>query len=208
MLLIVDMDPHHTALLLIGYQNDYFASDGVLHRVIEETSRISDVLANTLDLLERLSPTPVTIFSTPIVFTPGYSELVEPVGILKTIKEVGAFQAGKKGSEMTPELHRFAGRIVEVPGKRGFNAFSDTALDAALRQRNIKNIIIAGVVTSICVDSTGRSASEKGYRTTVLSDCTSARTAFEQDFYCQNVLPLYATVMDRSGLMRELGIDS
>lgn len=69
-LLIIRMDPRRTALLLIGYQNDYFAADGVLHRVIEGTSRISDVLENTIDLLERLRPTPVTIISTPIVFTP------------------------------------------------------------------------------------------------------------------------------------------
>ncbi len=202
------MDPRRTALLLIGYQNDYFAADGVLHRVIEGTSRISDVLENTIDLLERLRPTPVTIISTPIVFTPGYSELVEPVGILKTIKDVGAFQAGQRGSEMTPELRRFVDRIEEVPGKRGFNAFSETALDAVLRQRGVRDVVIAGVVTSICVDSTGRSASERGYRTVILSDCTSGRTAFEQDFYCENVLPLYATVTDRAGLLRALGVDS
>jgi len=207
-LLIGRMDPHRTALLLIGYQNDYFASDGVLHRVIEDTARITDVLANTVDLLERLTPTPVLVISTPIVFTAGYSELVEPVGILKTIKEVGAFQAGQRGSETTPELVRFTERIMEVPGKRGFNAFSDTGLDEILRKHGVRDLVIAGVVTSICVDSTGRSASERGYRTTILSDCTSGRTPFEQSFYCDNVLPLYATVTDRDGFMQALGVGS
>src|SRR5262245_26048776 len=38
------MDPQHTALVLIGYQNDYFATDGVLYRVIEEASRVTGTL--------------------------------------------------------------------------------------------------------------------------------------------------------------------
>lgn len=37
------MDPKHTAVVLIGYQNDYFAADGILHSVIEESSRVTGI---------------------------------------------------------------------------------------------------------------------------------------------------------------------
>jgi nicotinamidase-related amidase len=47
------------------------------------------------------------------------------------------------------------------------------------------------MVTSLCIDSTGRAAYERGYNVTVLSDCTSARTNAEQDFFCTSVFPLY-----------------
>jgi len=50
------MDPQHTALVLVGYQNDYFAADGLLSSVIEESSRVTGTLANTVDLVERLYP--------------------------------------------------------------------------------------------------------------------------------------------------------
>ena len=200
------MDPQHTALVLIGYQNDYFATDGKLHAVIEESSRVTGTLANTVDLLNRLSATPVLITATPIGFTPDYSELVESIGILKTVKDLGAFRAGTKGAETIPELRRFGERIKEVPGKRGLNAFSNTELDNLFRQQGIKNIVLAGVVTSICVDSTGRSAYERGYQVSVLSDCTSGRTTFEQDFYCQNVFPLYAEVLDHAQLLERFGV--
>ena len=192
------MDPQHAALVLIGYQNDYFATDGVLYRVIEEASRVTGTLANTVDLLEHLSSTPVLIVSTPLGFTPDYSELTEPIGILKTVKEMGAFKAGTKGAETIPELRRLGERIVEVPGKRGLNAFSNTDLENLFQQRGITNVVFAGVVTSICVDSTGRSAFERGYKVAILSDCTSGRTTFEQDFYCENVFPLYAEVIDHN----------
>src|SRR5712692_5301432 len=200
------MDPKHTALVLIGYQNDYFAADGILHQVIEESSRVTGTLTNTVDLVARLRSTPLLIVATPVIFTPDYSELVESVGILKTIKELGAFKAGTKGAETIPELRRLGERILEVPGKRGLNAFSNTDLDNLFHQRGITNVVLAGVVTSICVDSTGRSAYERGYKVSVLSDCTSGRTTFEQDFYCENVFPLYAEVIDHGQLLSRLGV--
>jgi|SRR2546425_7709896 len=200
------MDPKQTAVVLIGYQNDYFAADGVLYQVIEESSRVTGVVANTVDLVERLRATPTSVVSTPLRFTPDYSELVEPVGIIKTVKEMGAFKAGTRGAETIPELLRFGERIIEVPGKRGLNAFSNTDLDNLFQQRGITNVVLAGVVTSICVDSTGRSAYERGYKVSILSDCTSGRTTFEQDFYCENVFPLYAEVIDHVQLLKRLGI--
>jgi len=200
------MDPEQTAMVLIGYQNDYFAADGVLRSAIEESARVTDNLANIVDFIERVRATSVLLVNTPIVFTPDYSELVEPVGILKTVKEAGAFKAGTKGVETIPELRRFGERIMEVPGKRGLNAFSNTALDTLFQKHAISNVVLAGVVTSLCVDSTARSAYDRGYKVTILSDCTSGRTNLEQNFYCENIFPLYAEVTDHVQLLRRLGV--
>ncbi|MDA0672824.1 MAG: cysteine hydrolase family protein [Cyanobacteria bacterium] len=200
------MDPSKTALLLIGYQNDYFAEDGILHTVIEASSKVTNILANTIHLLEALADSPVLVVSTPIFFTPTYAELSEPVGILKTIKEVGAFQAGKPGSATIPELQPFQSKILEVPGKRGLNAFANTPLADLLREHGITDVVLAGVVTSVCIDSTGRSAHERGFKVTVLSDCTSAREAFEQEFYCENIFPLYARVLSHTEFLEALTV--
>jgi len=200
------MDPNQTALVLIGYQNDYFAADGALHGAIEESARATDNLANIVDLIERVHSTSMLLVNTPIVFTPDYSELVEPVGILKTVKEAGAFRAGTKGAETIPELRRFGERIMEVPGKRGLNAFSNTDLDKLFQKHAVTDVVLTGVVTSLCVDSTARSAYDRGYKVTILSDCTSGRTNFEQSFYCENIFPLYAEVADHVQLLGRLGV--
>lgn len=198
------MRTNQTALVLIGFQNDYFLGDGILHGVIEVNA--ASVLENTIELMESLRSTDVLIVSTPIIFTPNYEELIEPVGILKTIKEVGAFKRGTKGSAAVDEIKKFGDRIKEVPGKRGLNAFSNTDLDKILQEDHINNIVIAGVVTSICIDSTGRSAHEKGYRVYILSDCTCGRTRVEQNFYIKDVFSLYAEVIDRQTLLKQLGV--
>ena len=200
------MDPKSTALVLIGYQNDYFAEDGVLHAVIEESTKT--VLANTLAMIEALKDSDVLIVTTPIVFTPDYSELVDPVGILKIIKDAGAFRSRTTGVKTIPEILAFGDRIVEVPGKRGFDAFADTGLDNILKAHEVTDIVFAGAVTSICIDSTGRAAFEKGYKVTQLSDCTSGRTTVEQAFYTSTVFPLYGSVMDSKEFIKGLCIEA
>lgn len=199
------MNPKTTAIVLIGYQNDYFADDGVLHSVVEESTQ--GVLNNTLSLLNALVPTEVLMVTTPIIFTPDYSELTEPVGILEVIKNAGAFKSGTMGAQTIPEIQKFGDRILEVPGKRGLNAFADTNLDNILRDRGIEDVVIAGAVTSICIDTTGRAAFERSYKVTQLSDCLSSRTSVEQNFYCNSVFPLYASVMDSQTLINELSVD-
>lgn len=200
------MRQKETALILIGYQNDYFAEDGILHQFIEESARVTGTLQNSKSLLDRLSDTEVTIISTPIVFTQTYEELQNPVGILKTIKDVGAFKHDTPGSQTVPQVRSFGSRILEVSGKRGLNAFSAPELNVILQERGIRSFVLAGAVTSICIDSTGRSAFDQGYEVTILSDCISARTQFEQQFYCEEVFPLYASVCTSHQLLSKLGL--
>jgi nicotinamidase-related amidase len=195
-----ELDLARTAVLFIGYQNDYFATDGILRDVIEKPGRAAGILSTSVALIEALQASEALLASTPILFTPDYSELVEPVGILAAIRSLGAFKAGEKGSETIPELKRFGDRIMEVPGKRGLNAFSNTKLDEIFRRRGIRDVVLAGVVTSICIDSTGRAAHERGYRVHVLSDCTAGRSTVEQSFYCESIFPLYANVIESDDL--------
>jgi nicotinamidase-related amidase len=196
------MNPASAAIILIGFQNDYFAADGILHGVLEDPNGCKQSLQNTLDLLSALQTSGLHFISTPIIFTPTYEELVDPVGILKTIRDVGAFRADSSGSATVSELVQFGNRIVEIPGKRGLNAFSETALDKYLSSHGVKHLILAGAVTSLCIDSTGRSAHERGYRVTILSDCTCGRTVFEQEFYCSQIFPMYANVITSGELAR------
>ena len=198
------MHPQTTALLLIGYQNDYFSPLGVLHQAIEEPARVTGTLRNTLALLDQLLPTSVLMVTTPIVFTPNYSELKDPIGILKVIKDTGAFRAGSPGAETIAEFAPYRTRLLEIPGKRGLNAFSNTQLDETLQAHGIEDVVIAGVVASLCVDSSGRAAHERGYRVSILSDCLSGRTLLEQRFYVSEIYPLYASGLTSQELLQQL----
>jgi nicotinamidase-related amidase len=198
------MNAKTTALILVGYQNDYFAANAILRGVVEEPGRVDSVLANSLAFIRAVAPTAMTIIATPIVLEPDYRALANSVGILDKIKASGAFKAGTAGAEDIPELAAFGDRITYVKGKVGFNAFSNTQLDGVLKERGIRDTLIAGMVTSLCIDSTGRAAYERGYSVKILSDCTSARTPAEQDFFCQNIFPLYGGVLDSKQALAQL----
>lgn len=197
------MDPASTALILIGYQNDYFANEGTLADFIEDRERVQDVRSRTIPLVEKCIENGVLVISTPILFTENYEEVRNPIGILAAIRQRGAFRRGQPGSAVIEDFDRFGEQIMTVPGKRGLDAFSNTTLAETLAQRGIDHIAIAGVVTSLCIDSTGRAGFEAGLDVTILEDCTAGRTPQEQDFYCESIFPLYASVKGVDSFLEE-----
>lgn len=202
------MDASTTALLLIGFQNDYFAADGVLHGALEDSGQVSRAAAASTQLIQALYNTKATIIETPIRFTADYSELVEPIGILQVIMKNSAFTADSYGAQTIDEIAQFGDRIITLAGKRGLNCFSNTDVDKVLKQNNIEDVIIAGAVTSLCIDTAGREAADLGYRVHILRDCTAARTAFEHNYYSDEIMPLYAHVCDSSDIFEMLNLDS
>jgi len=197
-----------TAVVLIGFQNEYFAATGALHGDITDTGAPARVLATTVGLLDRLAGAEALIVATPIVFTPTYAELVDPVGVLAAIKARRAFQVGTDGVRLVEDLERFRSRIVEIEGRRGLNAFVDTDLDGLLTARGIRDVVIAGALTCVCIDSTARSAHERGYRVTILSDCTMGRTRSEHRLFCARIFPLYAQVSTSDQVVDRLSVSS
>jgi len=197
------LNPATTAVILIGYQNDYFSPEGALFDVVKDSAL--KVMQNTMAVVEVLEDSPVTLIATPILFTPDYSELVEPIGILKLIKDSQAFRADTAGGLPIAPIQAYGRRILEVPGKRGLNAFSNTRLLEVLRERRITDVVLMGVVTSLCIESTGREAFEQGYRVIVIADATAGKSEFEQEYYCAEIFPMYATVMDHRTLLTQLG---
>jgi nicotinamidase-related amidase len=75
-----------------------------------------------------------------------------------------------------------------------------------LKSRRISTVALAGCKTSLCIDSTGRSAYDKGYKVLILSDCTAGSDDFEQKFYCEKIFPLYADVIDHRQFLAQLDL--
>lgn len=208
LLATADLSPRTTALVLIGFQNEYFAPTGLLHEDVAEAGGPARVLGATVTLLSQLVVTELLIVAAPIAFTVGYSELQDPVGLLAAIKDRQAFRQGGPGVEPVAELQAFGARIEQVPGRRGLNAFSNTELARLLADRAIADVVVAGALTSVCVDATARAAHDRGYRVTILSDCTLGGSRTEQDLFCTRIFPLYADVITSNELLTRLGLPS
>jgi nicotinamidase-related amidase len=65
----------------------------------------------------------------------------------------------------------------EIMGKSAFSPFGDKKIAAYLRACGLKNLLICGIETPVCVFQTAMDALKAGYKVTVLADCVGARRA-------------------------------
>jgi len=198
------MDPKETALVLIEFQNDFTSEGGSLHDAVKPVMESTDMLANTIETVEKARELGVTIVHTPITFTEDYHELAsQPYGILKGVVDSKSFRKDTWGAEIVDVCEPEAEDII-VEGKRGLCGFASTNLDFILRNRNIKTIALGGFLTNCCVESTMRTGYEKGYNVITLKDCTAALSEEEQRLAVEKNYPMFSRPMDHNEFLAEL----
>jgi len=186
------VDPAHTALVLIEYQNDFTSEGGTLHGAVSGVMESTGMLQNTVDLVAKARATGATIVHTPISFAAGYGEISsQPYGILAGVVDSNSFVKGTWGAEIVEEMAPVEGDIV-IEGKRGFDAFASTNLDFILRSKGITTIALGGFLTNCCVESTMRTGYEKGYQVYTLTDCLAATSAEEHDNAIGKDYPMFS----------------
>ncbi|MCB0132624.1 MAG: cysteine hydrolase [Caldilineaceae bacterium] len=188
----MQLDPSKTAVVMIEFQNDFTSAGGSLHEAVRPVMEQTNMLAHAVETVERARALGATIIHAPITFTDDYRELTsEPYGILKGVVDTKSFRKGTWGAEIVDVMSPAPQDIV-VEGKRGLCAFASTNLDFILRSRGIENVALGGFLTNCCVESSMRTAYERGFNVFTLTDCVAATSEIEQQVAIEKDYPMFS----------------
>ncbi|PYL63235.1 MAG: hypothetical protein DMF25_10865, partial [Verrucomicrobia bacterium] len=202
----IAIDPARTAVIVVDMEND-FAAKGGIDRAGADISGAQKVIAPTAKVLAASRQAGLKIIYLKMGYRADLSDLGAPDSVNRTRHlKFGVGQKirapdGRGGrilirdtwnTEIVPGLKPQACDIVLY--KTRFSGFYETDLDATLKKEGIKYLIVIGVTTSICVESTVRDAMFRDYLCVLLRDCMSEPIGHEASLL--NAEELFGWVSD------------
>ena len=197
------MKAKETAIVLIEFQNEFCKDGGKLHDGVKAEINRQNTIPNATKLAEGARKKGALVIHSPFVFNEKYFEDHQMQGIVKAVADNDAFREGTWGAEIIEELKPKEGDEV-VGGKCTLCGFNNTNLDELLKQNNIKNVVIGGFLTNFCVESTARTAYDKGYGVTIMKDATAATSEDEQDHAEAKIFPLLGQTLSVDQFLEQL----
>jgi ureidoacrylate peracid hydrolase len=183
----MSIDPAKTAVIVVDMQNDFGSRGGMFDRAGIDIAGIQKAVAPTVRVLASARRAGIRIVYLKMGYRPDLSDLGPP-GAPNRDRHLEVFGVGQPvktpdgkdgrvlirdtwGTDIVDALKPVADDIVMY--KHRFSGFYQTELDAILKKNGIKQLVVTGCTTSVCVESTIRDAAFRDYQCVVLSDCTS-----------------------------------
>jgi biuret amidohydrolase len=175
-----DLTPAQAALLIIDMQRDFLEPGGFGAMLGNDVALLRPTIAPTKQLLEAFRHAGLPVIHTREGHRPDLSDLPPNKRLRgKSKLAIGdrgpmgrILVRGEPGHDIIPELYPVAGEpVIDKPGKGAFHA---TDLEAILRARSISQLVVCGVTTEVCVNTSVREANDRGYDCLVVEDCVGS----------------------------------
>jgi ureidoacrylate peracid hydrolase len=158
-----------TALVVIDMQNGFCHPDGSFASLDLDISMTNGAIAGCVRLVGAARDVGVPIIFTRYVYRSDYRDggvLVQR--LLPALADVRSLEEGTWDAEIVDELQPRAEDF--VIDKNRYSAFYGTRLEPILTSLGIRSLILCGVTTNMCVETTGRDAAQRDYLVTIAGD--------------------------------------
>src|ERR1700761_9022513 len=172
-----ELRPEAAALLIIDMQRDFLEPGGFGAMLGNDVGQLRRTIEPNRRLLAAWRAAGLTVIHTREGHRPDLSDLPPAKKIrgrsATTIGDEGPMGRilvrGEAGHDIIAELAPMPGEpVIDKPGK---GAFWATDLHAILQHRGITQLVVTGVTTEVCVNTTIREANDRGYDCLALADC-------------------------------------
>jgi ureidoacrylate peracid hydrolase len=187
--------PERSVLLVIDVQNDYCDAAGVFGRAGRDLSHVQAAVARLVSLVDaaRRARVPVVWVRTQHDhWTDSPAWLARGMRVAGEICRTGAWGADWYRVSPTPD------ECVVV--KHRYSAFVGSRLPVVLRTLGRPTLLLGGVTTNVCVESTARDASMRDYDVVLVEDCAGALTKSEHEAAVHNLRTYFGRVLDAATL--------
>jgi ureidoacrylate peracid hydrolase len=170
------VDPRHAALVLVDVQNDFCADGGAMHREGRDLTLVKRMIPRLERLLEAARAAKVKCVWIRCAYNTGLNHYLSEVWLEQARRRRnGAYVDYPvcEPGEWNGDFFQVRPRPDEViVTKHRYGAFEGTDLDLVLRSRGIRTVIMTGVATNVCVESTLRHGYFLDYWPLLISDAT------------------------------------
>ena len=176
--LVVELD--HVALIIIDMQRDFLEPGGFGETLGNNVALLKAAVPPLRSVLEAARKAKMLVIHTREGHRPDLSdaprhkvERGEPSMRIGAPGPMGRILVrGEPGHDIIPELYPAPGEpVIDKPGK---GAFYQTDLELMLKNREIDTLLVCGVTTEVCVNTTVREANDRGFRCIVIGDCCAS----------------------------------
>jgi ureidoacrylate peracid hydrolase len=193
------IDPKTTAVIVVDVQNDFCHSSSPLAKAGNDMSAAQEMVPRLLQLIDAARGAGTTIVWVKVLH---FEYTTSPVGTEHR-------QRVRPNSELICLEGTFGAdfyRVEPEPGepivvKHRYSAFVDTDLQLILRSKGIKSVIMTGVATNVCVESTARDAYMRDYYVTFAEDCSATYDQAKHDATLRNMADHFGVVATSDQIM-------
>ncbi|MBI3077562.1 MAG: cysteine hydrolase [Deltaproteobacteria bacterium] len=162
--------PGNAALIVVDVQNDFCADKGYFAKTGHDVSMAQAMVPNLQPLIEGARRAGVMVLFVQAIYDPVYLAPPWYERNARNKLEMPRCLTGTWGADFYQVSPLPTETIVR---KHRYSAFINTELDLILRSRQIKTVIMTGVATNVCVESTARDAFMKDYYVVFVDDCSA-----------------------------------